>query len=472
MNRLPLRWVILVPVLATIAVGFVVFAIYIDISDRATRLGQIDRELTRAERVAILPPGTGRPGTEPAPAPDVAITGVDPPVQLVVSADGDVTAAQGGENPFSRDTLAALATAREVTITEVEDYRVLVSPQPDGQVRVTALSLEGYDAATSALRRSLLVAGLVMAALESAVAWWLAGRLVRPLTSMAVTASLIADGALDTELQHAGGSREVSQLSTDIQQMVTRLRTALTEREQAATDAHRARDAMKRFLADASHEIRTPLTAIKGYSDLYAGGMLAEPGALDRAMSRVGSESVRLHHMMDSMLELARNDATRPQIIADVVVTQVARVVVDDLHAAYPERQIDLETGQGSDTPVAGDPARIHQAILNLGANACTHTPGTTPISIAVETPPDAVTVSVIDHGAGIDDTERERIFLPFYRIDPSRTRDGHSGAGLGLALSQQIAQEHHGSLTVHPTPAGGATFVLRLPRESQISDT
>ena len=470
MNRLSLRWVILVPLLATITVGFVIFAIYIDRSDRATRLGQIDRELARAERVDVAPPGAGGPGgvTPPTPdpgPPDFATTGVEPPVQLVVSPDGDVTAARGSDNPFSRDTLAALASAREPTFTELEGYRVLISPQPDGQARVTALSLDGYNAATGALRRSLLIGGLVMAVLESAVAWWLAGRLVRPLATMTATANQIADGALETELQHAGGSREVSELSTDIERMVDRMRAGLVEREQAAAVATRARDDMKRFLADVSHEIRTPLTALKGYSDLYASGMLAEQGALDRAMSRVGSESERLHRLVNSMLALAGAGATRPQVIADVDVPQVVRAVVDDLRAAYPERRIDVQVGQVIDAPVAGDPDRIHQAILNLGANACIHTDAHTSVGILVESTTGALAVSVIDHGAGIDEAEQHRIFLPFSRIDPSRVRVGASGAGLGLAVTQQIAHEHHGSVSVDPTPAGGATFTFRLPQ-------
>ena len=204
MNRLSLRWVILVPLLATITVGFLAFAIYIDHSDRATRLAEIDRELARAERVDLAPPAIGPPdGVTPptrgsAPS-ESATTGVDPPVQLTVSPDGAVVGTQGGENPFPDDTLAALGATGEPTTTEIGDYRVLVSPQPDGQVRVTALSLEGYEATTSALRRDLVIGGLIIVLLESAMAWWLAGRLVRPLATMAATANQIADGALDTE---------------------------------------------------------------------------------------------------------------------------------------------------------------------------------------------------------------------------------------------------------------------------------
>ncbi len=476
MSRLSLRWMILLPLLATITVGFVTFAIYIEQSDRSTRLAEIDRELTRAERVDPAPPATDPPDgvTPPIPgstATDVSTPGVDPPVQLTVSPDGDVTTTQGGVNPFPGDTLAALGATRGPTTTEIGDYRVRVSPQPGGQVRVTALSLEGYHATTDALRRTLLIGGLIIVMLEAAMAWWLAGRLVRPLATMAATANQIADGALDTEVRHAGGSREVSDLSTDIKRMVARLRAALAEREQSEAEATRARDDMRRFLADVSHEIRTPLTALKGYSDLYERGMLAEPGALDRAMSRVGNESVRLHRLVNSMMELARSGEGRSHVVADVDVPQVVRAVVDDLRAAYPERRIDVELGHVVDATVGGDPARIHQAVLNLGANACTHTPTSTPITLVVETPADAVEISVVDHGGGIDEAERTRIFLPFYQADSSRTRHGQGGAGLGLAVTQQIAHDHDGSVSVGPTPGGGSTFTLRLPQGSGAAD-
>ncbi len=470
MNRLPLRWVILLPVVATISAGFVVFAVYIDGSERATRLSEIDRELVRAERVEVTPqaarPDVPDGGVPPAPAPgDDGTAGVQPPVQLVVTSDGRVSGVGGAANPFSGDALIALAATAARTTTEVEGHRVLVSPQPDGEVRITALSLAGYRSALADLRRSLVVGGLVIALLEAAMAWWLAGRLVRPLAAMATTANRIGGGALDTEVVRVGGSREVAELSSDIERMVDRLRAALAEREHSAAEAARARDDMRRFLADVSHEIRTPLTALKGYSDLYGHGMLTEPGALDRAMSRVGSESVRLHALVNSMLDLVRDGASRDPVVVVLDVAEVVRTVADDLRVAYPTRRIDVEIGPSVDGSVSGDPSRIHQAVLNLGANACTHTDDSTPVTLVVESTPGVVTVSVVDHGPGVDPSEQEDVFLPFYRSDPSRVRDGRGGAGLGLAVTRQVAIEHHGSVSVRPTPGGGATFALGVPR-------
>ena len=470
MNRLPLRWVVLLPVLATISIGFAAFAVYVDGNERATRLAEIDRELVRAERVEVTPPasvprptgGTGPSGTGSGPAGDG--TGVEPPVQLVVTSDGRVTGVGGSDNPFTADALAGLTAATTQTTTEVADHRVLVSPQPDGQVRITALPLAGYRSAIGDLRRALVVGGVVIVLLEAAMVWWLAGRLARPLATMATTAGRIAGGALDTEVVRVGGSREVAELSGDIGLMVDRLRGALAEREHSAAEAARARDEMRRFLADVSHEIRTPLTALKGYSDLYAHGMLTEPGALDRAMARVGSESARLHSLVNSMLDLVRDGRAASPVVEDVDVPELVRTVAADLRVAYPGQLVEVGTGGFVHPAAAGDPNRIHQAVLNLGANACAHSGPDSPVLLTVSSTADVVTVDVVDHGPGVPDSEHEDIFLPFYRADASRVRDGRGGAGLGLAVTRQVAEQHHGSVGVRATPGGGATFTLTLP--------
>ena len=110
--------------------------------------------------------------------------------------------------------------------------------------------------------------------------------------------------------------------------------------------------------------------------------------------------------------------------------------------------------------------------------NACRHTPvgtlievvasvSTAPASRAAPTDREtagSLSVAVIDHGPGVDANEQEKIFLPLYRADPSRSRDHPDGAGLGLAVTRQIALDTGGSVILHETPGGGATFELRLP--------
>ncbi len=138
--------------------------------------------------------------------------------------------------------------------------------------------------------------------------------------------------------------------------------------------------------------------------------------------------------------------------------------VASDLRAAYPDQQIDLRLGGHDPIEVLGARAEIHQAILNLGSNACHHNPESAPIEIDVEAADRSVTVKVIDHGVGVDPDDAARIFRPFYRSETARSRSGQHGAGLGLALAKQITDRHGGTLAISTTPGGGATFTLELP--------
>ncbi len=220
---------------------------------------------------------------------------------------------------------------------------------------------------------------------------------------------------------------------------------------------------MRRFLADVSHELRTPLTALKGYSDLYAGGMLDEPGALDRAMSRIGDESERLNGLVTDMLQLAR-DTPSSERTESFDGVEVVEVVVADLRAAHSSTDIRLDVRPDARTTITGQPARFHQAMLNLGSNACRHTAPGTPVDVVVSSTDTHLVVEVIDRGRGVEPGEVDKIFLPFYRSESARERDGGGGAGLGLAIASQIVERHSGVITVEPTSGGGATFVVTVP--------
>ncbi|HUV19367.1 MAG TPA: HAMP domain-containing sensor histidine kinase [Ilumatobacteraceae bacterium] len=463
MRRPPLRWLMLIPTLVTITLGFGAFAVYIDSVERANLLADIDDELVRAERRSeTLAPGDadGAPAEETATARDG--DDVSPPVQIRLSPDGEAIG-PGNAGTFSEETLRELSF-RSGTVTVADPrYRVLVTPAEDGTVAVTALSLDRFDESVADFRQTLLVGGIVILLLVAGVIWLLTTLAVRPVTRMVTSATRIADGELETDVDPPSGSRETADLAEALDLMLDRLRTTINDSERAARSAEEARDAMRRFLADVSHELRTPLTALKGYSDLYAGGMLDEPGALDRAMSRIGDESERLNTLVTDMLQLARE--TPPTELTEPFDTaQVVEVVVADLCAAHPSVDVGLDVAPGTHTTVTGQQARFHQAMLNLGTNACRHTAPGTPVRFMITSTDTELTIQVIDHGRGVDPGEAEKIFLPFYRAETARERDGGSGAGLGLAIASQIVERHVGAITVQSTPGGGATFAVTVP--------
>ncbi len=470
MSRRPaLRTLFLMPILVTILAGFSAFAIYVDRVERNNRIADIDAELIRADQFGrpIRPPAGPPPRT---PDPGDTLVNVDEnlvPIQLLLDSSGMLIASTGAGNPFDESTLQTFAEIDGYHTIESPNYRVLVAQDRRGDTAVTALSLEPVRDATAAFRRAVVVGGVVITLLVVAVLALLIGSLTRPITRLTDAAGRIADGELDTNLDVESRSRELGELGEDLSKMLDRLKGSLFESERSADDARRARDDMERFVADAAHELRTPLTALKGYSDLHAGGMLKDEADVDRAMSRIGSESERLHRLVDDMLALARAGMTDEAPDEPVDVGVVAAEVVADLSAAHPTNQVSASVAPGSHV-IMGNRARLHQAVLNLGANACQHGGDGTDVVIDVGSAESSVEVRVIDDGPGIDPADAERIFLPFYRADRSRHRqDGNGGAGLGLALTKQIIESHGGTITIEPNPGGGTVFVVAVPRVS-----
>ncbi|MGB3733442.1 MAG: HAMP domain-containing sensor histidine kinase, partial [Ilumatobacter sp.] len=469
MKRPTLLTTLLVPTLLTILIGLTGFGFYLDGVESANRLADIDEELVRAASAdnarqipSDAPPPPDLEADDSPALPETNVGGtVDPPVGLVVDVNGTVLQASGGDNPFTADELAVLATQNGFVTTSDGDYRLLVDATPEEVTSLTALPLSGFNSAVADFRRALLVGGLVVVILEGIVVWLVARTVSRPVTRMTNTATRVADGELDTTIEPPSGTRETADLAADLERMLARLRSTLESSESSAADARAARDQMERFLADVSHEFRTPLTALHGYSDLHAKGMLDDE-ALERAMQRMGSESARLNGLVTDMMQLARKGSTDgdPEVfdVADVIGD-----VVDDLRSAHPGRSIDCRIPSDIDGRIAGVRGQIHQAVLNLGANACGHSDDEVLVEMtAVDT---HLEISVIDHGSGIDEDDRERIFQPFVRLAASRARTGTAGAGLGLALTNQIVASHHGSIRVSDTLGGGATITLRIPR-------
>jgi two-component system OmpR family sensor kinase len=165
--------------------------------------------------------------------------------------------------------------------------------------------------------------------------------------------------------------------------------------------------------------------------------------------------------LVDDMLLIARLDQGRPLEMKAVNLQSIARDAVDDARAVAPNRDISLN----ADAPavVNGDDTRLRQVLGNLVRNALVHTPSRTPIEIGVTTDDGVARMSVADHGPGLRSEDRERIFEPFYRADPSRSRDS-GGAGLGLSIVTAVVSAHGGKVKVKETSGGGATFEVELP--------
>ena len=167
--------------------------------------------------------------------------------------------------------------------------------------------------------------------------------------------------------------------------------------------------------------------------------------------------------LVEDLLLLARMDQAPSFNQQPVELNKVINDCVISARAAGPSHPISVAI-EGDENYVLGDETRIHQAVQNLLANARTHTPSGTSISISVKSHEDETTISVSDNGPGLDPLVQEKIFERFFRADPSRARTGGEGSGLGLSIVDAVMQAHGGKVTLESEVGKGSTFTLHFP--------
>jgi two-component system, OmpR family, sensor kinase len=216
---------------------------------------------------------------------------------------------------------------------------------------------------------------------------------------------------------------------------------------------------LHRFMADASHELRTPLTSILGYAELFDLGVRHRPDDLAASMRHIKGEATRMGTLVEDLFLLAQLDHERPLRFEPVDLVQTVEHAAAGIRVSAPDRSV-VVVGDLS-VPIEGDEDRMRQVVDNLLVNAVHHAPAGATVEVTAAEAGEWAVLTVHDDGPGIDPADSTRIFEPFYRSDPSRTRSS-GGAGLGLAIVKAIVEAHHGTVTVEPGP--GATFVVRLP--------
>jgi two-component system OmpR family sensor kinase len=312
------------------------------------------------------------------------------------------------------------------------------------------------------LVRALVLVGLAVLALAAIAGWFLIRRGLRPLEQMTGTAERISAGDLSSRVGVRDDGSEVGRLGHAFDTMLDQIQSAFDAQHAALAAKERSETQLRQFVADASHELRTPLTSVRGYAELYKAGGLAEEAAMDQAMSRIGTESRRMAALVEDLLLLARLDQGRPLRQDPVVLTELVNDAVSDVRAVEPDREVRATVEDG--VVVRGDEDRLRQVIGNLFSNVRTHTPVAAAVDVTLSAVDGVASLAVADHGPGVEPEHEEQIFNRFYRVDTGRSRDT-GGAGLGLAIATSVAGAHGGTIEHSPTPGGGATFTLTLPR-------
>ena len=298
-----------------------------------------------------------------------------------------------------------------------------------------------------AILRSAVGALLLLAVVSGTVGWVLAGRMLRPLSSMNAAAKRAASGDLSQRLALSGPRDEIHDLADTFDTMLASLERSFS--------VHR------RFAANASHELRTPLATTQTMIDVVLSDPDASAEDLRRVLTRVLETNRANRETIDALLDLA--DAQSGKLAHEDVDMEVT--VRDALGIIAPEvAEHDLHVSTHLlPARVPGDPVLLRQSVSNLLRNAARYNTEGGRITVDMTRLNDGLRLTIRNDGPLVAAESVESLREPFVRGE-GRGRTRGSGHGLGLAIVTAVATAHGGSLRLSANPAGGLTAVLELP--------
>ncbi|MEU6023765.1 HAMP domain-containing sensor histidine kinase [Micromonospora sp. NPDC047134] len=435
-------------------------------------ISRVDEQLLPMTGMRGGPSGEPGPGT-PAWSEIRVPRGFPPGTINARIVDGQVTEAwtlaDRQEQAVPVEEVAALATvpadgrAHSRDLGDRGSYRLVARTSTAGTVRVLGIPLAGVQETVGWLvlaQAGITAVGLLVAGTAATL---IVRATLRPLRRVAATAGRVSELRLDrgevalSERVPAADTdprTEVGQVGAALNRMLGHVAAALAARQASETR-------VRQFVADASHELRTPLAAIRGYAEVARRGHDRVPADVAHALRRVESESTRMTNLVDDLLLLARLDSGRPLAVESVDLTALVIDAVSDAHVAGPDHRWQLDLPDQV-IRVPGDPARLHQVLTNLLANARVHTPPGSTVTTGLRLVGEAAELSVTDDGPGVPPELRDEVFERFARGDSSRSRT-HGSTGLGLAIVAAVVAAHHGTVALDSRP-GRTVFTVRLP--------
>lgn len=333
-----------------------------------------------------------------------------------------------------------------------EPWRIYVQDvnvgRTTGKLQV-AQELEPIYFTLANLQGQLLLV-LPIALLVSTVGgYFMASRALRPIDQMTQTAKTITASDLNQRIQYQGPADEIGRLAQTFDAMLDRLQAAFVRE--------------RRFTGDAAHELRTPLTALKGRIDVTL-SRRRQPETYIETLQEMEEQVDRLIRLSSDLLFMSRLEQDKFQLqLEPIELEEFLGVVVDQIRPLTVAKNITLTQTIPADLIIEGDIDLLIRLFLNLLDNAIKYTPDNGRIAISATQDKTSTTISIRDSGPGITPDHLPHLFERFYRVEDDRSRrlsaNGHGGAGLGLAIANEITRAHIGTIDAQSELGQGTTF-------------
>ena len=310
------------------------------------------------------------------------------------------------------------------------------------------MEMAGFYADAARFKRTFLITVPIALLLLAGGGWVIANRALKPVALITRTAKSVTAQGLDQRIPASAGSdSELSHLVGVINDMLDRLEKSFKQ--------------ALRFSADAAHELKTPLTILQGVLD-DAIQHAATGSDEQRRYSTLIEEVQRLKSIVQKLLILAHADAGQLALhLEPLDMSAVIESAIEDVGAIAPSLRLEQQITPG--IIVQADPDLFKQVIQNLTSNAVKYNTRDGLIRFELEVRNDRALFTISNTGTRITETDREKIFHRFYRVDKSRSH-AIPGSGLGLSLAREIIHAHKGDIRLNADPGDLVSFTLSLP--------
>ncbi len=270
--------------------------------------------------------------------------------------------------------------------------------------------------------------------------------LTKPLRKLQSAASAIAAGKLSTRVAEKIGSRNdaISELATEFDRMAEKIESVM--------------NAQRSLLQNVSHELRSPLSRLQVSLDLARRNSNSK---IDNELDRIELEAEKLNDLIGEILSFSRLQNLEKPNIENIDLIALIKEIIHTVDYEFSQLALPIKLNTNIETyPLKADKKLLARAIENILRNAYRFNPTDKPIEISITQENHHITITIRDHGPGVDDEELEQLFKPFFRGHKSQ---GTEGYGLGLAISQQAIRLHKGTISASNTHNAGLEVLITL---------
>ena len=294
---------------------------------------------------------------------------------------------------------------------------------------------------------------ILAVAVSAGVSYLLARAISRPVSRFREAAVAIAAGNFDTRVTESVGARkdEIGHLARDFDRMADELQRAWHQKTELTRNV--------------SHELRSPLARLRVALELAR----REAGDLPE-FARIDKETERLDELIGQILDYAKLEARTGDEPARIQLDDLIHLVVDDVQYECRSAGIEgvtVELAVEASPCINGFAIALSSAIENVLRNAVRHSPANLPVSVALSQRSTHAVIEISDQGSGVDETELESLFEPFFRSNSALNDRRKNGTGLGLAIARRAVKKNGGTISASNITDGGLRVTIKLPLET-----